>query len=131
MPIAPSQVYGGIMSKTALLAATAVVAVTAGHCMAGPNLGPVAKAANIRPIPPKANILYTQNKDYGYAIISQNFSSQSQDNAAAADDFVVPAGKTWKVTEVDVEGQYFEGTGPAKSEVITFSRNDNGHPRTG
>jgi hypothetical protein len=35
-------------------------------------------------------------------------------DSQAADDFIVPAGQTWQVTEVDVLGEY-DSTGPAAS----------------
>ena len=117
--------------STALLVGTAVLALTAGDAVAWQS-NFVGKATNIRPIA-SASILYSQNKvkDYGYSILSQNFSSGlTSYNSAAADDFVVPAGKTWKVTGVDVAGAYFYGKGPARSEVITFFKNGTGHPGT-
>jgi hypothetical protein len=119
------------MGKTALLIGTAVLSLTAGDALASQsNL--VAKATNIRPVS-SASILYNQNKvkDYGYSIVSQNFDSDLMSyDSAAADDFVVPAGKIWKVTGVDVAGEYFSGNGPASSQVITFFKNGTGHPGT-
>ena len=38
----------------------------------------------------------------------------------AADDFVVPAGQTWNITEVDVAGEYSVGGGPAASFNVFF-----------
>ena len=35
-------------------------------------------------------------------------------DSQAADDFIVPAGQTWQVTEMDVLGEY-DSTGPAAS----------------
>jgi len=116
------------MNRTVLLAASAMLALVAGNALAGGS-GVVATGTAARPSGEK--ILYNQNKNHGYTIISQNFTSGSfgtSYNAVAADDFVVPAGAIWKVTRVDVAGQYFQGAGPAKSEVITFYKNDKGRP---
>lgn len=120
------------MTKISLLAATALLTLAAGCAVAGPHLDLVARA-DTRPVLQGGSILYNQNSNHGYSIISQNFTSGSFGtayNSAAADDFVVPKGKDWKLTRVDVAGQYFEGTGPASSEVITFYRNGAGHPGT-
>jgi hypothetical protein len=120
------------MNKTVLLAASAVLALTAGSAMAGshPTLG--AKATNVRPIQSPGGTLYNQNSNFGYGIVSQNFTSGSFGtvyNAAAADDFAVPAGKEWKVKGVDVTGVYFNGSGPANSEIVTFyAKAKGGHP---
>src|SRR5438477_11615466 len=111
------------MNKSVLLAASAVLALTAGSAMAAshPSLG--VKATHVVPIQTPGKALYNQNSNYGYGIVSQNFTSGSFGtvyNAAAADDCAVPAGKTWKVKGLDVPGVYFNGSGPANSEIITF-----------
>jgi hypothetical protein len=120
------------MNKTVLLAATAVLALTAGSAMAAAHPGLVgAKPTNVHVPPHSAAVLYSQNSNFGYGIVSQNFTSGSFGtvyNAAGADDFVVPAGAKWKVKTVDVTGVYFNGSGPANSEVITFYKNKKGHP---
>jgi hypothetical protein len=116
------------MNKTALLAATAVLALTAGGASAGaPH--PTALATGVKSHPihlPPTGVLYSQNSNgSGSAVVSQNFTSGffSTYDAALADDFVVPAGHTWSVSEVDVTGEYFNGPGPATSEVVTFYKN--------
>ena len=38
----------------------------------------------------------------------------------AADDFVVPGGQTWNITEVDVAGEYSVACGPAASFNVFF-----------
>ena len=56
---------------------------------------------------------------------SQNFEpANAAFNDFTADDFVVPANTTWSLSEIDVLGQYFNGTGPATS-VNVFLYNDN------
>jgi hypothetical protein len=119
------------MGKTALLAGTAMFALASSGVLAAPHPATVARAINHQPIQSKGSTLYNQNSNYDYAIVSQNFTSGSMGtayDAAAADDFVVPRGKTWKVTGVDAAGVYFYGSGPASSEVITFYKNNQGHP---
>jgi hypothetical protein len=76
-----------------------------------------------------AAVLYDQNdNDSGGAVSSQNFESAYDlyDNMAA-DDFVVPAGSKWAVSEVSVTGQYT--VGPAASVHITFYKNKKGLPQ--
>jgi hypothetical protein len=76
-----------------------------------------------------APVLYDQNdNDSGNAISSQNFESAYDvyDNMGA-DDFVVPAGQKWIVSEVDVTGQYT--LGPAASVHITFYKNKKNLPQ--
>src|SRR6266567_5611435 len=65
-------------------------------------------------------------------------STGSQDFEAAndafddftADDFVVPGGQTWNITEVDAQGVYFNGAGPAASFHVFFYQNSGGLPGT-
>ena len=115
------------MSKTVLMAASAVLALTAGNALAHPTLG--VRPAHVVPIKAPGKTLYNQNSNFGYGIVSQNFTSNSaQYDAAAADDFLVPKGKIWKITAIDVTGVYFNGSGPAPSETITFYADSKGHP---
>jgi hypothetical protein len=77
-------------------------------------------------------LLYSQNdNDTTVATTSQNFEASLDvyDNAGA-DDFTVPAGVQWVIQTVTVSGQYFNGTGPAASETVTFYKNQHGHPGT-
>ncbi|MGH6877092.1 MAG: hypothetical protein ACREHV_06885 [Rhizomicrobium sp.] len=115
------------MSKAALLAASAVLALTAGGASAAPEIG--AYAARVSPVfhqAKGAQMLYNQNSNSGPAISSQNFTSGSNTafDDSGADDFVVPKGQTWTVTEVDVTGTYSNGSGPAASENVIFYKND-------
>jgi hypothetical protein len=91
-----------------LLAAIAVLPLIAGGALAA-----------------KSAVLWEQDADSGLTVNSQ---SSGGDGDAAADDFVVPAGQTWLVKEVDVTGVYFNSTGPAASEVVTFYSNRKGLP---
>jgi len=122
------------VNKTVLLAATAVLALTAGSAMAAaPSIG-VRTAPRAPVLHPST--LYSQNSPNGYGFTDNNFTSGSVGtayNSIAADDFVVPAGKTWVVTTVDVSGVYYNCTtgvncGPATSEVVTFYKSKKGKP---
>src|SRR5437588_1310039 len=74
-------------------------------------------AIGFRPTPRfPAVVLYDQLDNPGTVSTgSQEFETA---NAAfddfTADDFVVPGGETWNITEVDAQGVYFNGAGPAK-----------------
>ena len=65
-------------------------------------------------------------------LISQVNATTSDFDAESADDFVVPAGLTWTVEEVEVLGFYSasEGftPGPAEFARVTFYANDDGEP---
>lgn len=56
---------------------------------------------------------------------SSSFATYS---SAAADDFVIPAGHKWKITDVDVTGEYYNGSGPASSEIVSFYTDRKGYP---
>jgi hypothetical protein len=75
------------------------------------------------------DVLYDQTDNPGTnSITSQNFEAANDpfDNQAA-DDFMVPAG-AWLVTEVDVSGVYFNGTGPLASVNVWFYADAAGLP---
>src|SRR3954468_2884970 len=77
--------------------------------------------------------LYSQNdNDTGVGVVSQNFDSANDSfDSQGADDFTVPAGRTWKITGIVVTGRYFGGfgqSGPAASETVTFYKNAHGLP---
>lgn len=80
--------------------------------------------------PPVSTVLYTQNgRVMDGGIPSQNFETQlDRDDSRAADDFVVPKGRTWAINEVDAIGAYFGGTGPVDSANVTFYANAGGLP---
>jgi hypothetical protein len=122
------------MNKTVLLAAAAVLAISAGSASAA---GPVVSSKGFdvhatRLTTPSAGlkVLYSQNSNNGgTGIVSQQFgSSYPQLFSQGADDFIVPTGSTWKVKEVDVTGVYFNGPGPATSENVYFYKDKRGLP---
>ena len=86
------------------------------------------------PAPPSRDVgvvLYDQNNTPGtYGINSQNFEAiyDAYDDHAA-DDFVKPTGVSWRITQVDAEGLYFNGPGPAASFNVTFHKNAAGLPK--
>jgi hypothetical protein len=67
-------------------------------------------------------VLYDQiNNASAYGSSSQQFEPASAAyNDQAADDFTVPSGQNWQITEVDVQGYYFSGNGPAASFNVYF-----------
>ena len=109
------------------LAALAALAVT--------GSGFLAQAAQASRLPSTARpqstiVLHNQNNDAsGFGNVSQKFdTAHASDNSQGADDFTVPSGKTWTITEVDVTGFYSTssggaGGGPATSENVIFYKN--------
>jgi hypothetical protein len=85
---------------------------------------PEAHHALARPARPAApaDVLYDQYDNAGaYATSSQHFESGfASFNDELADDFEVPAGHAWSVSTIDVQGQYFDGGGPATSFNVVF-----------
>ncbi|HEX4078962.1 MAG TPA: hypothetical protein VHX61_08840 [Rhizomicrobium sp.] len=119
------------MSKVLLLAAASVFSLAAGAASATqpPARSFVGSFHQFR-IPKGAGLLYNQNSNgTDEAINSQNFTSVgtfSPGYDQGADDFVVPKGKTWTITEVDVSGIYYNGSGPAASEDVIFYKDRKG-----
>jgi hypothetical protein len=118
------------MKTNLLTAATAFIALTTGSAMAapamaafhGPRVNPVVRQS------PGEQVLYNQNSDPSYAFVnSQNYTSGvTADNDQAADDFIVPSGKKWKITEVDVTG-CCSGTSSI-TENVYFAKDNKGVP---
>jgi hypothetical protein len=108
------------------LALAAALALS-GAAMAAPSKSVSGKAA-VLPVTAQA-VLYSQlANDSLNGITSQDFEAtfDAYDNRAA-DDFVVPAGVKWKVTEVTFPGQYSAG-GPLASANVTFYKDKAGKP---
>lgn len=120
------------MSKIFLWATVSVVALCAQARVAAERTS-TTFCGDVEPgsTPKGAKLLYNQNSNgNGYGINSQNFTSGvfTSGDDAGADDFVIPDGKTWRITEVDVTGIYYNGSGPARSENVIFYKNNNGLP---
>jgi N-acetylneuraminic acid mutarotase len=82
------------------------------------------------PQPPDV-VLYSQLDNPGTsATSSQEFPDSPTFTDFAADDFVVPAGQIYFVDEVDVQGIYFNGAGPADNFNVFFYRYNFGLPGT-
>lgn len=100
----------GLLACTALLTVCVVPGFAAAHRATDRSL----------------TVLYDQTSNPGgNGTFSQNFSDDPAQSSAAADDFVVPDGQTWIVKEIDVPGLYFNGSGPADSENVTFFKDKN------
>src|ERR1700754_1777638 len=112
-----SVIRSGVLAASALL-----VLSTAGQAGAAPAMQStqakahgIARGTGDR----KLTVLFDQTGDEsGIATVSQNFGDEF--SSAAADDFPVPAGKTWTIKEVDALGVYFNGSGPTDSVDVTF-----------
>jgi hypothetical protein len=77
--------------------------------------------------PKGAKLLYNQNSnDAGWGVNSQNTTSGAFGDAGA-DDFVVPKKTNWTVTEVDLTGVFYNGSGGGTENVI-FYQDDHGLP---
>jgi hypothetical protein len=82
------------------------------------------------PTPTPGAVLYDQYDNFATKE-AVNIPSQDAETALdffdsqAADDFIVPAGQTWQVTEVDVLGEY-DSAGPAASFHVFFYENGAG-----
>ncbi|HSC19532.1 MAG TPA: hypothetical protein VLC74_11515 [Rhizomicrobium sp.] len=123
------------MHKTALLAAAAALALSAGSgtLAAERHINPTSAGSHTRAkvvISGASKTLYDQNSnDAGSGPVSQNFESTFDAyDSQAADDFIVPSGQKWVITEVDVTGVYFNGPGPAASENVFFYKDKGGLP---
>ena len=121
--------------KTLLLASAAALALCVGgaaQAAPGMNAGGVRGTAQpVHHAPPNGMAtLYDQNiADGAYGFFSQTLSSYPQYDEYLADDFMVPAGHTWKVKEVDVTGFYYFAAGPASSVNVLFWKNKGALPK--
>lgn len=76
-------------------------------------------------------VLYSQNdNDSSVGVVSQNFEPELDVyDSQLADDFVVPdPRRPWQMAGITVTGVYFNGSGPATSENVTFYKDANGVP---
>jgi subtilisin-like proprotein convertase family protein len=72
----------------------------------------------------RSSILYDQSATPTGGSSSQNFETAFDAfDCQAADDFTVPAGQTWTITQVNVGGSPFSNPGPAASVNVTFYNN--------
>ena len=116
--------------KSVLLASTAALALCAGTASGAPTLQAKAPVHRVISAVPGSVTLYDQTSgESSSAISSQNFTSGAfaDYDDQAADDFTVPTGHKWKVTEVDVPGVN-TGPNPATSLNVIFYKNSHGLP---
>ena len=120
-------IRGGLMAASALLVlSTAGQAAPVMHSPHAKASHGVARSAGDR----RLAVLFDQTGDEsGIATVSQNFGDEF--SSAAADDFPVPAGKTWTIKEVDALGVYFNGSGPTDSVDVTSTWGANAEHQVG
>jgi hypothetical protein len=109
----------GVLMKVSVLAGCAALIATTAMA-ASDSAILVHKQAHrfVAKSAPGSQTLYDQNMDpSGIATLSQ-----------AADNFSIPEGHTWIIKEVDVTGVYFDGSGPADSENVSFYKDRHGQP---
>ena len=117
--------------KTIAIAAAAALSIGSAYA-AQPTVAGHGSAAPAQFVYPKKGGTVLVNQTTGgsdIGIISQNFeSTYATYDSADADSFVVPKGKKWQVSEVVANGTYFNGSGPATSEDVTFYADKKGAP---
>jgi hypothetical protein len=86
---------------------------------------PVTNSELVRPVDPD-QVIYDQLADISQAAVSsQNFeAAYNSFDTQAADDFFVPPGQTWQITDIDVAGVY-SVTGSAHSVNVVFYLDSN------
>jgi hypothetical protein len=96
----------------------------AGQPRVGGHAAPHAPGAVPAAVPP---LLYNQYDNVsGNYVTSQNFEvDYSTFDAQLADDFVVPSGQTWGITEVDLAGVE---DGPVPEVIVSFYGDGGGSP---
>src|SRR5436190_1402511 len=92
---------------------------TAKPVVTSPNNAPQTK---LPPVVAPNVVLYDQLNNPGtVSTLSQEFeSANAAFNSQTADNFVVPGGQSWQITEVDAQAVYFNGPGPAASFNVYF-----------
>src|SRR5262245_59408012 len=77
-----------------------------------------------------AVVLYDQYDNMGFSSFpSQDFETALDNfDAQGADDFIVPAGETWNITEVDVYGDYSAASAPSESFHVFIYQDSAGLP---
>jgi hypothetical protein len=75
-------------------------------------------------------VLYDRYNNPGHnATSSQDFEPEfGAFSDELANDFIVRGGETWSVESIDVDGMYFNGTGPAESFNVRFYADADGLP---
>ena len=115
------------MNKPLVLASAAILAASVAQ--ASPTASGRGAQA-VKPFAATAGTLYNNTgTDSGLGIVSQNFESSFDIyDSQIADDFKVPKFRKWNITEIDITGVYFNGSGPAQSEHVTIYKDASGKP---
>src|SRR5436190_3831079 len=102
-----------------------------GNTTVTPDATPITPTPTPPPSPsPGCGVLYDQlNNLAAFSTNSQDFevSFDAYDDELA-DDFVVPGGETWTITQMVAAGVYSNGFGPAASFNVRFYINSGGFP---
>ena len=123
--------------RSLLVLAASFIGTTLALGQSGPMPLPATTGHSIKPSakPPAAPdisppVLYDQaDNDTGSAVVSQDFETAFDGfDSEAADDFVVPSGVSWAIESVKMNGQYFNGSGPAAAVNLTIFDDNAGVP---
>ena len=120
-----------VLAALFVVSADATVALFATAIPSGVAVDTALAEEGPTPTPTPGNVLYDQYDNFSTEK-APNIPSQDAEtpldffDSQAADDFIVPAGQTWQVTEVDVLGEY-DSTGPAASFHVFFYENGAGN----
>jgi hypothetical protein len=120
-----------VLAALLIGSAGAAVALFAAAIPSGLAVDTALAEAGPTPTPTPGNVLYDQYDNFSTEK-TPNIPSQDAETALdffdsqAADDFIVPAGQTWQVTEVDVRAEY-DSAGPAASFHVFFYENGAGN----
>jgi hypothetical protein len=128
----PSRLYS--LKWPWVAAATAALGMLAALSVSGAAAGPGRDSSSPTTTSPSGlvvNLWYqwdgpginrTNSQDYEPALDSHD--------AQGADDFFITSGNTWVVSQVQVDGVYYDGSGPADSANVYFYRDNGGVPGT-
>jgi hypothetical protein len=108
----------------------ALILMTPVTSFALPQASGPASDPSIFPNNPDAVVLYDQlDNACANATASQNFEAANDAfDCFLGDDFIIPAGEGWSVNQVEIDGTYFKGTGPAASVNVWFYPDAAGFP---
>jgi hypothetical protein len=125
---------GFLMKQVPLLLLVVTLLLSVGLTFAATptKSAPEKRSTSALPAPAAPNVvLYDQYDNAGaLAVSSQDYETAYDTiDSFVADDFVVPAGETWNIDEVDVQGFYFNG-GPSPSFHVYFYQDAGGLPGT-
>ncbi|MEK8034018.1 choice-of-anchor R domain-containing protein [Ideonella sp. DXS29W] len=114
---------------------TAAVCLAAtGATMAAPELMRARSAADpsietMAPSPMAKEVLFGHTGQWLAGVVSTDWDSQYDEmDIRIADDFTVPEGATWKITEIHAYGGMGSAGGELASANLTFFKDQNGKP---